>query len=431
MPNLMSPLPTPGTIVNGYMLSTAMSGYEDLSISAGDGSDQSSPRFIMDWGQLQFSPGQFDPLGPADIMMATSMSVPLNLDAITDPNILMMPDFASMAALQTPMTTPRMSMSTCLSDLEIHQTALPIDTPPASSRQTSLSSDAGPGDLAPIIRAQDGWNCFRSAPVLPPASCPRTARLHLEKLEQSLKNHEGWNSWHPAWETSGDTSADHLHVVPLQGSSKDKLLAITQTFLHKALKTHKSSGLPDIAEDPSASGSSFVLLPPIRVLTHFLRAYANTFERLFPLTPRGTLDANALLADRATDDRASSLLTLLMLAAGALSVPSLDARWLQAGLTEACRISLFDLVETNVAMAADRTVLHSALLFTTTAAWSGDKWHMNMAKGQGHMYSAMLRHSGALEHDVSDIQGSELQPRDVWSEWLDKEKKSRLVSQSG
>jgi len=398
------------------MPSTAVSGYGDFNVSSTDGSDQSSPHFIMDWGQLQFSPAQLDPLGPADMVM-----VPMNLDSITEANML---DFAqSIAALNTPMTTPRMSMSTCLSDLEIHQTSLPIDTPPASSRQTPLASETGSGDLVAVVRAQDGWNCFRSAPLLPPSACPRTGRLHLEKLEQSLKNHEGWNSWHPAWEASTDTSTDHLHIVPLQESSKDKLLAITQTFLHKALKTHKSSGLTDIAEDPSAS--SFVLLPPIRALTHFLRTYANTFERLFPLTPRGTLDANALLADRSVDDRASSLLTLLMLAAGALSVPSLDARWLQAGLTEACRISLFDLVESNVAMASDRTVLHSALLFTTTAAWSGDKWHMNMAMGQRGMYSAMLRHSGALEGDVADHYGSELQSRDIWSEWLEKEGKSR------
>jgi hypothetical protein len=249
--------------------------------------------------------------------------------------------------------------------------------------------------------------------------------LHLERLEHSLKNHEGWNSWRLAWDDT-DVTNDHLNVIPLQESSKDKLLAITQTFLHKALEIHRDSGVrsPGGGASPMSGGSNFVILPPIRVLGYFLRTYANTFERFFPMTACGTLDMNEQLMHPLRSDKASSLLTLMMIAAGSMSVPSMDARWLNGGLIEACRISLFDLIETNISMASDHTVLHSALLFTAAAAWSGDKWHMNIAMGQRGMYTAMLRHSGALE-PAATMPMHQSSPEGMWQDWLQHESKSR------
>jgi hypothetical protein len=102
----------------------------------------------------------------------------------------------------------------------------------------------------------------------------------------------------------------------------------------------------------------------------------------------------------------------------------MDARWLNGGLIEACRISLFDLIETNISMASDHTVLHSALLFTAAAAWSGDKWHMNIAMGQRGMYTAMLRHSGALE-PAATMPMHQSSPEGMWQDWLQHESKSR------
>jgi hypothetical protein len=420
MHTVLSPLPSPGTIINGFISNTPMSGYEEFTAQTGDVSDQSSPRFMMDWGQFQMSPQQMNSMSRQDIMIPMGMS----MDGIADTTMLaMMPDFVHpMAALQTPMTTPRMSMSTSLSDLDLRTGSIAMST---STRQTSLSGDCSSTDLPVVISGQDGWNCFRSAPTLPPSAVPKTAKIHIEKLEQSLKNHESWNGWGLAWQDT-DTSNDHLAVLPLQECSKDKLLAITQGFLHKALEIHRNSniGTPEVGASPYYYGSSFVLLPPVRVLTYFLRSYSNTFEHYFPMSSCGTLDMNEKLMGPQTSDRAASLLTLMMIAAGSLYVPSMEARWLNGGLIEACRLSLFDLVETNIAMASDPTVLHAALLFTSTAAWSGDKWHMNIAMGQRGMYSSMLRHSGALEQHTAPPP-SQCAPEQMHSNWQQKESMSR------
>jgi hypothetical protein len=421
MQTVLSPLPSPGTIINGFMSNTPMSGYEEFAAQTGDGSDQSSPRFMMDWGQFQMSPPQINAMGRPDMMMPMGMS----MDGLADTAMLtMMPDFVHpMASLQTPMTTPRMSMSTSLSDLDLRHGSVALST---STRQTSLNSDCSSADLPAVVLGQDGWNCFRSAPTIPPSAVPKTAKIHIEKLEQSLKNHEAWNGWGLAWQDT-DTSNDHLAVLPLQDCSKDKLLAITQSFLHKALEIHRNGntgGTPEGGASPFYYGSSFILLPPVPVLTYFLRSYSNTFEHFFPMSSCGTLDMSEKIMGHQTSDRAASLLTLMMIAAGALYIPSIEARWLNGGLIEACRLSLFDLVETNIAMASDPTVSHAALLFTATAAWSGDKWHMNIAMGQRGMYTSMLRHSGALEQQ-STPPPAQCTPEQMHADWQQKESMSR------
>jgi hypothetical protein len=161
-------------------------------------------------------------------------------------------------------------------------------------------------------------------------------------------------------------------------------------------------------------------------LEYFLRSYSNSFERYFPLTSRSTLDANELM--HCYNDRAASLLVLLMIAQGAMNIPSSEARMLTGGLTEACRISLFDLIERNIIMSGDPIVLHSALLFTVQAAWSGDKWQMDIAMGQRGMYFSMLRHSGVLDRPAQTT-SSHPQPtiEQLWAEWIQNESQSRLV----
>jgi hypothetical protein len=419
MSTTLSPLPTPGTMVNDFM-PAAMTDYDFAAVSTG--SEQSSPPLFMDWTQMHYSSPQMqmDHLVRHDMMAGVSgpMGIPgISMEGLTGHDMLnMMGDFPHPFH---PLPTPRDSISTTISDIEL--SGKNMSTP--SPRQPSTGAESL--ELSAVVKAQDGWNCFRCIPTIPSSAVPKTAKLHIEKLEQSLKNHEGWSNWSLAWQ-DGDTSNDHLDVIPLQECSKDKLLAITQSFLHKALKTHRNSSNTALerGSSPAPTSSNFIILPPIGVLTYFLRAYSNTFERFFPMSAQGTLNVNQKLLGIETSDQAASLLTLMMIAAGSLFVPSMDARWLQAGLVEACRISLFDLVETNISMACDPTVLHSALLFTTTAAWSGDKWHMNIAMGQRGMYTSMLRHSGALDHQPGGPP-THSSPENMHSDWLAKETTSR------
>lgn len=278
-------------------------------------------------------------------------------------------------------------------------------------------------DLDAVIVAHDAWPAFRCTATIQSSECPKTASSNLEKLEETLMNHDAWADWHPSWDEAGYALKDHLETVPFQQSPRDKLLAITQSFLHKALEIHADE--QGVASGPRSARphTSCIILPPSRVLDYCLQAYANSFERFYPLIPRRTLDPNLIM--KSVHGRTSSLLLLLMIAQGASISPAIDGRWLVSGLTEACRISLFDIIEKNIKMSGDSTVLHSALLFTCQAGWSGDKWQMDIAMGQRGMYTSMLKHSGYFDASqrLSSSVPSDLES--MWSDWIWHENRSR------
>lgn len=423
-PSMLSPLPTPVHSTNAFMSSTPMSSYDEFVRTVRDHSE-SSPPFLMDpWSAMPMNT-EFDPMR-IDPSLMMSINMDMNMGSHTDSILGIIPEMSppqSYGPVQTPLQTPRMDEP--FSELQIGSSASMFFP---SNRHSSIA-DTGIPDLSAIIAAQDGWTVFRCSPSIPSSSCPRTARLNLERLELSLKNHEGWSNWSPSWDEADIQQRGQITVARLQECTRDKLLAITQSFLHKALDIHKdgqsTSSSSGESPESSASGSNFVLLPPARVLEHFLKSYANSFERYFPTSSRGILDANELMQNY--NEKASSLLILMMIAQGAMSIPSIEARWLTGGFTEACRISLFDLIEKNIIMAGDPIVLRAALLFTVQAAWSGDKWQMDIAMGQRGMYFSMLRHSGILESrpgSVSRMSGSSTTDL-LWRDWLQQESRSR------
>ncbi|KAF1946502.1 transcription factor Cmr1 [Clathrospora elynae] len=425
-PNALAPLPPPVTGMGGFVTSTPMSGYDDFVRTVRDQSDNESPHFLMDpWNTMSMGP-EFDPMR-IDPSLMISMGMDISMGPPADGILSMIPEMSpsqGFGPVQTPIQTPRMDES--FSDLQIGSSASMFYP---SDRHSSIA-DAGIPDLGAIIAAQDGWTVFRCTPSIASSSCPRTARLNLERLELSLKNHEGWSNWVPSWDESDFQQGGQVTVSKLQEATRDKLLAITQSFLHKALDIHKEgSSSSGSGESPgsTASHSNFVLLPPARVLEYFLKSYANSFERYYPTSARGVLDANELMQNY--NDKASSLLILMMIAQGAMTIPSIEARWLTGGFTEACRISLFDLIEKNIIMAGDPIVLRAALLFTVQAAWSGDKWQMDIAMGQRGMYFAMLRHSGILDirPPATPHMSGNTSTEMLWRDWLQQESRSRLI----
>lgn len=417
-------------------------GYDAFTGTNADGSDPgSSPRFMLDWSQMQMPLG-FDGLVEPQLLMHSSPETTFEPGILplapppppsADGMLTIMPDLANGVPppLITPEETPKVERA--FSEMDIGSSTVTFNAPQRHmSRHHSIHSAASIGDIrgemASIVAAQDAWPAFRCTPIVPSTACPKTAKLNLEQLEQTLKNHGGWTTWSPQWGEADFAGADHLTVMQLHESTRDKLLAITQSFLHKALDIHRegaSHHSPETGLPSPNGGSNFVLLPPARVLEYFLRSYANCFERYYPLTSRGTLDANELM--HCYNDRAASLLVLMMIAQGAM----VEARMLTGGLTEASRISLFDLIEKNIIMASDPIVLHAALLFTVQAAWSGDKWQMDIAMGQRGMYFAMLRHSGALESREAPTstvdQRTSVNTDQLWVDWTQNESRSRLV----
>jgi len=437
-PNVPAPGVSPGfpAVAGGYYQGTSHASYEDLSRLNKDNSEMPSPQFMFDWNPMQMSVGM-DGLVQPQMLVNQDMDFDhsmLPLAPLPPPSadgmLSIMPTLANAAnSLITPTETPKVEQAF---------SSLGITNPSGShgrhgSRQSKHSmSSAGDvsGEMAQIVVARDSWTVFRCTPIVPSTFCPTTAKLNLERLEQTLKDHDGWATWSPQAEEPTSDVSDYLTVMQLAESTRDKLLAITQSFLHKALEIHREDATNSPLHhhhSPGARGvSNFVLLPPTRVLLYFLRSYANCSERFYPLSSRGSVDANELL--HFYNDRAASLLVLLMIAAGAMNIPSVEARMLTGGLIEACRISLFDLIEKNIIMSGHPVVLHAALLFTVQAAWSGDKWQMDIAMGQRGMYFAMLRHSGSLEQrPVASATESRSNTDRLWNEWIQHESQSRLV----
>jgi hypothetical protein len=241
-----------------------------------------------------------------------------------------------------------------------------------------------------VINAQQAWPFFQCNPVEKSLVMPpKTASIYLEGLAQTLRNPDTWRAWIVQSQLDdGCNNRAHdstLSAVPMESQSREKLLAIMQSFLHKALDIHRTgphSGKEESrGSSPDSTTGSYLMLPPPEVVQSFLANYAIRYQPYYPCISGGRLDPNTLM--QLNNGKAPSLLLLLMLASGAISTPTVEARYLASGMTEACRISLFDLIEKDVFQARDPIVLQSALHFTTLAAWSGDKWHMDVSSTRG------------------------------------------------
>lgn len=241
-----------------------------------------------------------------------------------------------------------------------------------------------------VIAAEDSWPLARCNPPIYSGTCPRTAIVHLECLERKSKEDSTWSSLEKYLENV-DWDATDASVVPLTSRTRDRMLAITQSFLQKALEIHRSGLNNGYSKTGYATPSefNFLVLPPTKILEYFLRSYVRSLHYYYPLIVAGCVDPNEMLLN----NQASTLLVLLMIAQGASHVPSAEARYLAAGLTETCRISLFDIIEKDVELSADPIALRCALLFTLLGAWSGDKWLMDISMGQRGMYLSVSSHS--------------------------------------
>ena len=416
---------------------TPLSEYDDYirnNISDGSSDPLSSPQYIFDWQQMTvpynfdqkpdmlMSPVEFDQNGYMDLDDPSNYMHEFP-SGISNQQIYL-PTPADEQNFQLPVSPSldsHTSKNGCHSRHDSVLEPLPLDQVPLEP----LPLDPLPRDPEAVAIARDGWSAFKCNPIIPSSLCPKTARLNLEQLEQNLKNHQGWATQLPPWEEEFSPE-DIIFVAPMQEMARDKLLAITQSFLHKALEIHNDGQplSPQYSMPGTPYGSNFIILPLARVLHSFLRSYTNGFERFYPTISKGIFDPNLQL--QGYNDKANSLLILLMIAQGATISPAFDARELTAGLTETCRISLFDLIEKNIMLASDPVVLHSALLFTVQAAWSGDKWQMDIAMGQRGMYLAMLRHSGRMETQVMQHNPNEqVDTETLWTRWVEQESNSR------
>lgn len=296
------------------------------------------------------------------------------------------------------------------------------DIPP--SKRTTLSCCAVATEVQEALAAELAWPLARCSPPTYSDSCPRTAVVNIESLGQNSKHERAWDSL-DLEPDQAMSAPDFIDVMPINLGARDTLHAFTQGFLHRALKTHHGGFANKCQNGQCLSLANFssLLLPPTNVLEYFLRKYTRNLSKYYSLDAGGRIDPNELTYGNHT----STLLILLMIAQGASMSRSTEARCLSAGLTEICRISLFDIIEQNIELCADPAVLRCALLFTMLGAWIGDKWHMDIVMGQRGMYLTMMKYAGMLEPQdmsVPRLSGSsnvEVQ----WRAWVGAETRSR------
>lgn len=255
--------------------------------------------------------------------------------------------------------------------------------PPAGLSPSASSCTSGLQEPDAVLTAHHAWPFFQCNHVDKQYSFapPKTAAIYLEGLAQTLRNQATWTAWTAQLDESTlDISTERkIATEQIVGWSREKLLAITQSFLHKALDIHKAdrTAREDTPSSPDSSRDAFLMLPPPEVMQYFLRSYVVRYEPYYSSVPAGRLDPNVFMQSH--NSKAASLLILLMVASGASATATVEARYVASGLTEACRISLFDTIEKDVLQSREVLVLRSALLFTCLAAWSGDKWHMDVS----------------------------------------------------
>lgn len=276
----------------------------------------------------------------------------------------------------------------------------PRSRPPAGLSPSTTSS-SGLQEPDAVVASHHAWPFFQCNRVEKYSFYPpKTAHIYLEGLAQTLRNQATWHAWTAQVDERSLDIATERKILTEQivGWSREKLLAITQSFLHKALDIHKNdrAAREDSPASPDSSRDTFLMLPPPDVMQYFLRSYSVRFEPYYSSVPGGRLDPNALM--HSANSKAASLLILLMVASGASATATVEARYIASGLTEACRISLFDLIEKDVMQSRDPLVLRSALLFICQAAWSGDKWHMDVSS-RASIKSSPTWNSAYLETD--------------------------------
>lgn len=351
-------------------------------------------------------------------------------------------DFSDVSSSSEPMTG-----SSTRGSVHTRGTSIISSTDFEPSKRIDLKNSAANDSVIPefevVIAAENSWPLARCNPPTFSGACPRTAIVHLETLENKCKQDGTWDCLERYLGQCQDSEAPRPDVVPISSRTRDKMTAITQSFLQKALGVHRNGASRYGASDHASPGGvfNFIMLPPNEVLEYFLGSYVRSLSDFYPLAFALRIDPNEMLQN----NQASTLLVLLMIAQGAAAIPMKEARYLSAGLTETSRISLFDIIEKDVELSADPIALRCALLLTHLGAWSGDKWQMDIAMGQRGMYLSvsematfgmglvtnkfqMLKHAGMMEPQPSMIptfndSSTELQ----WRAWLNREAQNRYV----
>ena len=316
---------------------------------------------------------------PLDFSISLMPDFPLSIDGLPDRDD--QSDFEANQASTMAVSDSGRASGSSLGAYRLEVEPQSDRTSPDSSCQsprmaTSRSEDSVPEHKA-VFAAQDRWSYFQCNPPIDSGPFSKTAKIYLEGLEHALGSEDAWQTrdWQPQ-AIDPLYSGPGIQVEPFSSYAREKLVAVMQVILQKALDTHRIDSRSQ-RSTAFTEGKGFIALPPPIVLEYSLKAYVRRCEPYYACVPAGSLNANELM--QGGNAKASCLLLLLMIAQGTAATPTTEARSLSSGLTEACRISLHDLLEKDYELIQNLMVLQCGLLCTNVAAWSGDKWHMEVS----------------------------------------------------
>lgn len=400
----------PGNLEAPSLLDPSLFGPEDIAI---------------DWSKI-FSPSQWQ--------SAASLSSGIDLDIFKTPRF------------QTPhllnQRSPELSGQT--PDFEKQSSAFPMQAnldesvlltnqdhnSPLSVDIFSGESVDGEGDSnEPRPRDYEFWTLAQCLPF--PKSIP--IRRDKENISLFAENCRRWSTG--SFQINFPMNQS-IEVVRLTESTRERVSAIVQGVFHTASEMH---GVRTPSND-----LDFLPLPPTEALYAFLMNYLHHCDPYYPFVPKRFLNPNHLI--RTNSARGATLLLLLMIGFGAMMDPSPCSRQIVCGLMEICRLSHMERTDKHGAVVTEPAItVQCGLMYTIQAAWSGEKWQMDIGVGHRHMYLTVSRAIGfrlAVANLVIKIlrnirffsaaevcwQAAEtnLNIEQIWAEWSDHETRSRF-----
>lgn len=291
-----------------------------------------------------------------------------------------------------------------------------------------------------VALVQDSWAGFRCNQSRSDLPNFKTTSLHLKGLAEMLHSQDVWDHWPiPANEKMDPYSHSHVICTPVLSQTRDKLSSMFQSMLQTTFHAHGLSHSPSVPPEFGdlpwdqrlgiTRTNSYVVLPPANILEAFLHSYSNRIEHLYPSVCGSEIQPNSMLMSPRNPE-IPALLLLLMIAAGATGSGLRDSFYFTNGLTEVCRVNLWQLSEHNAELRSDLIVLRCTLLLTILAAWSGDKCQMDASMGNRAVYLTMLTHSGLLSHQSHTMSIAECRSNTdtAWQQWKGLESRKRYVS---
>ncbi|KEQ57764.1 uncharacterized protein M437DRAFT_70566 [Aureobasidium melanogenum CBS 110374] len=294
-----------------------------------------------------------------------------------------------------------------------HSLCSQLLNPPAilNDIQLDLASEAAPHSALRVVDKfatgqtllLDAWPIFECNPVVDTASCPTTAPGHLRNLYDALSGQ---------CISCNTKSQEAAKIEPFVFGTRDKLIATVQRFSDKAQRIH---GLLSEQHSKAIATQLSFILPAPPVLDSLLSACHRLYELHYPFLSAVAMKTNELL-NKEVDPVITSLKLLLMMSAGAMTPAASDNHRIAQGLLEISRVFLNHIVDEDVRVVSNPDLLQCALGFNIVAAWSGDKWQMDM-----------IRRSKLFEKCSPNIATPLADLTRVWQAWQDQESHNRTA----